>query len=206
MRSISIVFMVIPFFAFNQNTINQELQGRIYKMYQMDQECRGQLRSYLNHELDTNEYKRTTIERRILEVDSINSAEIRRITETIGFPGYDRVDTNYSDAFWNLVQHQDKQVELQREVLEKMKIEVDRKNASFLYYAYLIDRVNINTGEKQVYGTQMQLNSDSTSYEPKPVIEPEQLNRRRKEAGLIPIEAYIKMMNDRYRGTLKEEE
>ena len=78
------------------------------------------------------------------------------------------------------------------------------KNASFLYYAYLIDRVNINSREKQVYGTQMQLNSDSTSYEPKPVIEPEQLNRRRKEAGLVPIEAYIKTMNDRYRGTLKE--
>ena len=88
-------------------------------------------------------------------------------------------------------------------MLEKMKIECERNNASKLYYAYLIDRVKVNSGELQIYGTQMQLNADSSSYEPKPVVEPEKLDERRKKVGLVPISEYIETMNQRYFGTLK---
>jgi hypothetical protein len=50
----------------------------------------------------------------------------------------------------------------------------------------------------------MQLNKDNTSYEPKPVIDPEHLNERRKSVGLDTIEEYIKTMNTRYFGTLRK--
>ena len=86
-----------------------------------------------------------------------------------------------------------------------MKLEVNRNNASKTYYAYLIDRVKVNTGEKQIYGTQMQLNAESTSYEPKPTIKPKKLNERRRMVDLPPIEEYIETMNTRYIGTLKKQ-
>lgn len=75
-----------------------------------------------------------------------------------------------------------------------------------MYYAYLIDRVKINSDEPQLYGTQLEINMDSTSYEPKPTIDLQNLNKRRTEMELVPIEEYIKTMNEKYYGTLKRKE
>jgi hypothetical protein len=97
-----------------------------------------------------------------------------------------------------LVQHADKHPDFQDSVLVRMKIEADKGNSSITDYAYLLDRVLINTGQKQVYGTQMTLNSSKTSYECKPVIGPEKLNERRRQVGLSTIEVYIQIMNDNY--------
>ena len=102
------------------------------------------------------------------------------------------------------MQHQDRHSQFQEEVLHKMKEEADKGKASVINYAYLLDRVKVNTGQLQVYGTQMILNSTKTSYEPKPVVEPSKLNERRKSVGLDTIESYIETMNSRYFGTLKK--
>ena len=65
-----------------------------------------------------------------------------------------------------------------------MKKEVDKGKASVADYAYLVDRLKVNTGKLQIYGTQMIFNSSSfLSYETKTVIEPEKLNDRRKSVG-----------------------
>jgi hypothetical protein len=85
-----------------------------------------------------------------------------------------------------------------------MKLEIGLGNASKMDYAYLVDRVNVNQGQLQIYGTQMTLNSDSTSFIPKPVISTEKLNERRTEMGLPPIERYIEIMNEHFHGTLKK--
>ena len=85
-----------------------------------------------------------------------------------------------------------------------MKMEVDWGKACATNYAYLVDRVKVNSGQPQVYGTQMQMNSDTTSFEPMTVIEPEKLNERRKSVGLDSIESYIQTMNERNIGSLKK--
>ena len=81
---------------------------------------------------------------------------------------------------------------------------MERKNANPSNYAYLVDRVKVNTNKLQIYGTQMILNKDQTSYEPKPVIDPENLNKRRESVGLGTIEEYIGIMNSHYRGSLSK--
>ena len=86
-----------------------------------------------------------------------------------------------------------------------MKIEVDKGKASAQNYAYLLDRVKVNTGKLQVYGTQMVLNEKQTSYQTQPLIDPEKVNERRASVGLDSIEAYIALMNSQYHGTLKKE-
>lgn len=174
-------------------------------MYVIDQKARENLIKYFNKELDTTIISFKEIEREVLAADSVNYIELNAIMEEYGFPGYNLVGKDYSNSFWNLVQHQDYNVEFQEFALQKMKIEVDKNNATKAYYAYLVDRVKVNKGEKQVYGSQMQLNKDSSSYEPQPVIHPKKLNKRRKEMDLPPIEEYIKTMNERYFGTLKNE-
>ncbi|MEN9440444.1 MAG: hypothetical protein RLZ33_520 [Bacteroidota bacterium] len=178
----------------------------IYDLYLSDQRCREQLRKFNNHELDSTIYKKEILENSIRTTDSVNFYRLKKITDTYGFPGYTLVGEDFSDSFWNLVQHQDNHLEYQKEVLALMKIEVDKKNASGSYYAYLTDRVLVNSNEEQEFGTQMRINEAGTSYEPKPVIDPTNLNTRRASVGLTTIEEYIQLMNTRYSGNLSKEE
>jgi hypothetical protein len=62
----------------------------------------------------------------------------------------------------------------------------------------------VNLGQKQIYGTQMTINVSQDSYDPLPVVEPENLDDRRREMNLPPMKYYINAMNERYFGTLKK--
>lgn len=89
-----------------------------------------------------------------------------------------------------MVQHYDSNPEFQLKVLEKLKVEVDHKNANARNFGYLMDRYKINTGEQQVYGTQVQYNSFGQAY-PKPLVDSVNVNSRRAELGLEPLEVYL---------------
>jgi len=136
--------------------------------------------------------------------DSLNMIILKKIFKEYCFMGIEEVGKQGSSNFWLMMQHCDKDPKFQEEVLSEMKKHIERKNANPSNYAYLIDRVKVNTGKPQVYGTQMILNKDNSSYEPKPVIEPQNLNKRRAEVGLGTIEEYIGVMNSRYKGSLSK--
>jgi hypothetical protein len=136
--------------------------------------------------------------------DSSNMVILKKVFKEYGFLGFEEVGKQGSSNFWLMMQHCDRDPKFQEEVLLEMKKHIERKNANSSNYAYLIDRVNVNTGKSQVYGTQMKLNQEGSSYEPQPVIEPENLNKRRAEVGLGTIEEYIGVMNSHYKGSLKK--
>lgn len=136
--------------------------------------------------------------------DSLNYFLLKDIFAKYGFPNHDLVGQEGSSNFWLLVQHQDRHPAFQDSVLTKMKIEVDAHKASGRNYAYLVDRVKVNTGQQQIYGTQLELNEEHTSYIPKNVIDPDKLNERRLSVGLESIESYIEFMNQVYAGSLKK--
>lgn len=183
---------------------NHSLIALIDSLKNEDQKWRNNLTQLNNNELkDSLNITREIIYNEIAKVDSLNTIQIRDIVKKYGFPNIDIAGENGSNNFWLIVQHQDKYPLLQDSILTLMKIEVDKGKASSTNYAYLIDRVKVNTGQLQIYGTQMTLNQDSNSYEPKPVIEIEKLDERRKSMGLPPEADYIRMMNERYFGTIK---
>jgi hypothetical protein len=181
---------------------NKRLSVILDSLVSEDQKWRGLSRKFNNGEIDTLDSK--TISTNLRLTDSLNFIVIHRIFKQFGYPGHDMVGATSSHNFWLIVQHMDTHPTFQDSVLTKMKVEVEKENASTLDYAYLIDRVNINMQRPQIYGTQMTLNTDSTSYEPKLLSDPDKVNERRKSVGLSPIEEYIKIMNERYFGTLKK--
>ena len=167
-----------------------------------DQKWRGLIKELNNGKIDTISWE--VISANLTYIDSLNFITVEQLFEEFGYLGYDKVGKQGSNNFWLLVQHCDKHPNFQLEVLKAMEIQTRRGNASLADFAYLTDRVKVNLGQLQVYGTQMKLNGSSDSYEPKPVIDPENLNERRKLVDLITIEEYIKLMNERYYGTLKD--
>ncbi len=171
-------------------------------MVKEDQKWRGLLRQLHNHEIDSLDQK--FISRNLQRTDSLNYFLLKDIFNEQGYLGTKEIGDEGTHNYWLLVQHQDKHPNFQIQVLEKMKLVAESGNMNNFDYVYLIDRVNVNTGQLQVYGTQMTLNADSSSYVPKPVIDPDHLNERRKQAGLSTIEEYIIIMNEYSFGSLKK--
>lgn len=197
---IIIFYLFIPILSIGQ--VDKNLSKFIDSLAYEDQKYRGLIRKI--HNKDTDTLTQENVTQKILLVDSLNFIHIQSLFNKHGYLGFDKIGERSSRSFWLLVQHADKHRDFQDSVLTAMKIEADRGNAFMSNYAYLLDRVKVNKGEPQVYGTQMMFNSAKTTYEPRTVIEPEKLNERRKEVGLDTIEKYIKSMNKRYYKSLKK--
>ena len=121
-----------------------------------------------------------------------NFLTVQKILATYGYPTYTLVGQESSKRYFLLVQHSDFDLGFQQRALKMMRREVTNKNASGQQYAALADRIAINQGKAQVYGTQV-LMSGNTKI--KPCIAPDKLNNRRKSVGLEPIEDYLKKCN-----------
>lgn len=135
--------------------------------------------------------------RNLEQVEKENYARHQPILEKIvrqyGYPGFRQVGEKSSTNFWLLVQHADAYPRFQRQVLRLMKPEVKRKNADPVNYAYLTDRVALNTGHLGEYGTQVIYEGAGPTIRAvaRPLRKPARVNKRRAAVGLEPLETYL---------------
>jgi hypothetical protein len=113
-----------------------------------------------------------------------------------GFLGFDKVGKDGSTHFWLLVQHCDKYPEFQKKILKAMDVEVKRANANAKDYAYLYDRVKINAGQKQLFGTQLTYETQTTgrAYPKIGLADSANIDRLRKKYDLPPLKDYLNEM------------
>ncbi|WP_336070140.1 DUF6624 domain-containing protein [Mesoflavibacter sp. CH_XMU1404-2] len=124
----------------------------------------------------------------------LNERQLQEIFKSKGFVGYDLAGKKGAENFWLLVQHSDHEPEFQKEVLKKMKLAIDKNNANPNSYAFLVDRVNINTGKQQIYGTQVEYNTKIAQAYPLNLADSINVNKRRREIELEPLEVYLNEM------------
>jgi uncharacterized protein DUF6624 len=183
-----LIFSIIMTLCYGH--INQELQSEIVAMKDEDQALRFAIFS----KLQISDEEAATL----FHMDEQHGYRLKQIVEKCGWPGISLVGELGSSAMWLLVQHQDKDVSFQQNCLELLKEAVQRREASFCDYTYLFDRVRKNQGLPQLYGTQVvQTGGKWRLY---PVENVEELELRRKEAGLSSIEEYKKMLEQIYPG------
>lgn len=121
---------------------------------------------------------------------------LEKIIKQYGYPGFKQVGEKSTNNFWLLVQHADAHPDFQRQVLRQMLPEVNRKNASSVNYAYLTDRVAINAGQLEEYGTQVVYEGPGLGKAvPKSLRDPTNVNKRRAAIGMEPLENYLGMMS-----------
>ena len=125
-----------------------------------------------------------------------NKMKAESMFNKYGFLGFDKVGKDGSNHFWLLVQHCDKYPEFQKKVLKAMNKEVLKGNADPNNYAYLYDRVKVNAGEKQMFGTQVTYETETTGRAiPKiGLIDSANVDKLRKEYTLEPLKDYLNMM------------
>lgn len=176
--------------SLEKKEFNQELVNELKRMAKIDQ-----IAAYIPQ----GKYKKLSAQEWNLFKDSVFTTHQKRIKEIFnknGFVGFDLAGKEGSSNFWLLVQHSDHDPEFQKEVLKKMKIEVDKGNAQASSYGLLVDRVKLNTGEKQIYGTQVAYNLKTGQAYPRKLADSATVNSRRKSIGLEPIEVYLNKMSE----------
>ncbi len=120
-------------------------------------------------------------------VDANNTARLKEIIAEHGWPGVSLVERDGARAAFLLAQHADMQPAFQRRCLELMENAAPGE-VSPGDIAYLTDRVRVNSGQPQLYGTQFWI--EGGSLVPRPIEEPGLLDARREAAGLIPMSEY----------------
>ncbi len=125
--------------------------------------------------------------------DSINRLHqrfLKNVIDTSGYPGFDRIGEDGESNFWVMVQHSDFDPVWQAEVLALLKEQVKANNATPSHIGLLEDRVRVNTGRPQLYGTQRHFNELGQAYI-KDLEDRENVNKRRAELGMETLEAYL---------------
>jgi len=106
----------------------------------------------------------------VYAVDTCHNYKIKNIISDYGYPTKELIGEEALKDFWLLVQHQDHDYKLQKDCLENCKF-------SGSELAHLTDRVLVNDGKDQIYGTQTNT----------PIKDKEKTNILRDKIGLPPI-------------------
>lgn len=147
------------------------------------------------------EEEKTKTWKKINELDSINLIKIEKIFEQHGYPGKSKVG-RFSITAFLVIQHSDLSYqEKYLPLLEKATKENELNKSNF---ALLIDRIRMRKGQKQLYGSQVIDKDGDGKYEFSPIDDEENVNKRRSEMDLGPIEEYAKNFNIDYKFVKKE--
>lgn len=125
-----------------------------------------------------------------------HSIRLKRIVDEYGYLGYDLVGKNGEKMFWLLVQHSDHDSDFQKNVLNLMRSEVLKGNASPSHYGLLMDRILINQGKPQLYGTQVEYNTRTGRAIPKQIKDSSEVDTRRYSIGLSSLKKYLNKMTE----------
>jgi hypothetical protein len=147
--------------------------------------------------------------KRIMENDSITLTTVIQILNTRGWLGSDVIGVLGNRTLFLSIQHSD--LETQEKYLPMMREAVQKGNASPSNYAYLVDRIALRKGKKQIYGTQLTRDKKTGEYYILPLEDPDKVDMRRKEVGLGKLQDYVSQLgmtwnSNEYKKKLPENE
>ena len=127
----------------------------------------------------------------MMELDSINRRRLKKIFTEYGFPDKDMVGDLGLMSVKMVLQHADNDVAFQKQYLPKIKELYENGHIIGQNYAYLQDRILVNEGKPQIYGTQVIPEEIKPHINYQPMEKPEEVNSRRMKLGMMSIERYL---------------
>jgi hypothetical protein len=209
-----ILLLFLPFQIFCQDSnINYRLKTQLDSVYFLDQAYRTLIFSQDSAKKDsiinvlglTHKLTEWEFQERITKTDSSNLAFIERVIDKYGYPGKTLVGLGSNLAVFYVIQHSDK-IAKYIPIIEKAAKD---NELPFKYFAMMQDRLLMEQGKEQIYGTQgcsgCLKNGDKTAVI-WPIKNSENVNKTREEAGFPDtVEEYAKEFNIDYRIVKLEE-
>lgn len=178
---------------------NKELQMEIIELFVKDQAIRGNMMQdiILKYQIDSStikrEYDRTNQEE--VNVDEENRKRLKKIIKENGFPTRKLVGKEAMLGVFLIIQHADGDTVWQRSLIESIALAAKKGDLGKPNYAFLYDRIQVNAGEKQRYGSQFSnVDRKNNVAELRETEDLANLNQRRREMEMMPIETYKRLI------------
>lgn len=123
-------------------------------------------------------------------IDAQNQARLAAIVAQHGWPGVKLVGLSGADAAFLIVDHAP--VAYQKQYLPQLRAAAAARDALPMWPAMLEDRVNVNEGRPQRYGTQLHKEPGAQGWLLHPIVDELDVDDRRAEAGFEPLADYVK--------------
>lgn len=178
--------------AKNETIRNKPFARALFRMIIKDQGFMYVGNIERRHYLENRGYFRTPAIFPVLAMEEKNMKENQKqlleLLEKYGWPTTSEV-TEYAAAGAALIINH-ATYELRSKYFPLLEEAFQKGEAQPLRYAKMKDRLLVEEGKEQVYGTQVRF--EGRSKKPYPIIKPEQVDRRRAKIGLGPLRPYLK--------------
>ena len=171
-----------------QHVQDEALRQELLRMQDADQAVRQRM----NDEKWQNE----SLGREMNALDAAHTKRLLEIFKAHGFPGPRLVGRDGAQAAHTLVLHSPS-LKLQKQALGYLKKALRRGEVPPDAVANLTDIILTNEDKPQLYGTRFELKDGKLRM--KRVADPAQLAARRVKLGLMPLDEYIKFMEEMYK-------
>lgn len=121
--------------------------------------------------------------------DSINLLAVKEVLNEYGWLSWEKIGRTANSALFLVIQHAD--LETQVAYAPMLRAAVKRGDAAAADLALLEDRLALRQGKKQSYGSQIGIDQETGEHYVSPLEDPDNVNQRRAEVGLAPIQDYI---------------
>jgi hypothetical protein len=174
---------------FSQDTAYNKIIQQLFRIDELDQRYRNQMES-VQATYGGNSKEMDQLYKTMKSTDSLNLIEVESILSKYGWLGIDEIGSQGNTTLFMVIQHSDQKH--QEKYLPVMKLAVKNGKASSRHLALLEDRVLLQQGKRQIYGSQLSWNMKTNQYYLAPLEDPDNVDKRRKEAGLEMLSDYIK--------------
>lgn len=173
-----------------EKEMNPEVYSLVKELKQMRNEDQGIRLLLIDASKRYGDRDKRTVEIRQMmkRIDSKNALRVQQIIDLYGWLGSDELGEEANETLFLCIQHADDLI-IQTKYLPILKKAMEEGNADGWQYAFLTDRIKMNRGEKQVYGTQT-LRMNGKQF-PVPIENPDKVDTLRKEIGLEPMKEYM---------------
>jgi hypothetical protein len=166
---------------------NMPLVKKLDSIYRDDQFYRLQMDS-VQKKYGSNSKEMTQLQKVMSDKDSVNLLNVEAILNNYSWLGADVVGEVGSMTLYLVIQHADKDTRakylpMMRDVVKEGKVEAAN-------LALMEDRVALEAGKKQLYGSQLAQDTQTGKYYFRPIEDEPNVNNRRASVGLEPLEYY----------------
>jgi hypothetical protein len=172
-----------------------DLQRQLVVMFIDDQNDRLNRMDNLIKKYNVQESELIALDNYKVHVDVLNQRLLKEIISKYGFPTKSMVGSDGMDAIFHIIQHAGNVADWQAAQLPLLENAVKLGDMEMQNYVYLYDRIKFHANLPQRWGTQCSaVKKKENLVVLHPVEDSENLDKRRREAGLEPIEFYKKLM------------
>lgn len=166
----------------------------LQKVHNSDQSIRILLNDIYQNMDDKGKYL-PKVRQIMKSIDQENVKIVMEIIDKYGWLGKDDIGEDANETLFLCIQHcQDSLI--QHKYLPIIKDAVSKGKAEAWHFAFLTDRVRMNEGQPQIYGTQT-IKANGKTY-PVPLQDPNNVDSLRREIGLEPLNDYMQSFGESF--------